>query len=207
MIEFSVFAKSSHLVPTAIIEHPIHCAPNSQIHGECIIGSYLFLNIGSVIYPHVTMGRYCSIARGCEIGVANHPINYLSTHSFQYHSAQFPNHPFYKNEIKRVQWREHPKTEIGSDVWVGAQSVIKAGVKIGHGAVIAANSVVTKDIPPYSIVGGSPAKEIKKRFTQVQIEQLLNLKWWGLEIKEISSLPFDNIDECIKLLKEIRNQK
>ncbi len=205
MSEHSTIAKSSHIAASVTIEHPIHCGPNSQIHGECIVGRYLFLNINSLLYPHVKIGRYCSIARNCEIGVANHPTTFLSSHSFQYHSAQFPTDPVYKDEIKRVAWRGHPETYIGNDVWIGAQSIIRAGVRIGDGAIIAANTVVTKDVGPYEIVGGSPAKLIKKRFSENQIADLLILKWWELPLQKIAKLQFDNIDSCISQLNEIRS--
>lgn len=204
MQEYSEISNSSHIAKNAILEHPVHCAPNSQVHNGSSLGMFTFLNIGSVVYPHVNIGRYCSIARGCEIGVANHPMNFLSTHSFQYHAAQFPKYPIYKDGIKRKVWRAHNYTDIGHDVWIGAQSIIRAGVKIGHGAVIAANSVVIKDVEPYSIVGGNPAKEIRKRFDNVCVTQLLKLKWWELPIELISSLDFDNIEKCIDDLKEIR---
>lgn len=204
MNEYSVIAKSSSISPTTKVEHPIHCGPSSQIHAECNVGRYLFLNIGSIVYPHVSIGRFCSFARGCEIGVANHPTSFLSSHSFQYHTAQFPNDPVYKNDVKRVSWRGHPPTHIGNDVWIGAQCIIKAGVKIGDGAVIAANSVVVKDVPPYAIVGGTPAKIIKMRFDEEKVQLLLSLKWWELDLKDIGTLPFDDIDACIDALKLIR---
>ncbi|HFZ6262981.1 TPA: CatB-related O-acetyltransferase, partial [Escherichia coli] len=98
----------------------------------------------------------------------------------------------------------HPDTIIGSDVWIGAQSIVKAGVNIGHGAIIAANSVVTKNIAPYSIVGGSPAKVIRMRFNAEQISKLLELRWWELSLEEISDLEFGNIDSCIESLLKIR---
>lgn len=102
MKEFSEIAKSAHISNDAIVEYPIHCGPNSQIHGGCNVGQFTFINISSVLYPNVKIGRFCSIARNCEIGVARHPVNFLSTHSFQYHFAQFPKHPFYKNGINRT---------------------------------------------------------------------------------------------------------
>lgn len=204
MKEFSEIANSCHVAKNATLEHPVHCAPHSQVHNNASLGMFTFLNIGSIVYPHVTIGRYCSIARGCEIGVANHPMSFLSTHSFQYHAAQFPKYPIYKDGIKRKMWRAHNNTSIGNDVWIGAQCIIRAGVNIGHGAVIAANSVVIKDVEPYSIVGGNPAKEIRKRFDDIYISQLLKLKWWELSIESISSLDFDDIDKCIDDLKEIR---
>ncbi|CNI20783.1 transferase hexapeptide repeat containing protein [Yersinia intermedia] len=206
MLESYTSAKNSHIADTVKIEHPIHCGPNSQIHGECTVGRYLFLNINSILYPHVKIGRYCSIARNCEVGVANHPSTFLSTHSFQYHSAQFPTDPVYRDEIKRVKWRAHPKTIIGNDVWIGAQSIIRAGVNIGDGVIIAANSVVTKDVEPYTVVGGSSAKFIKKRFTDEQIRELLALAWWDLPLKSIANLQFDNIDACIAELKIIQGK-
>lgn len=203
MQEYSEIASSAHIAKNAVLEHPVHCAPNSQVHNNSSLGMFTFLNIGSIVYPHVTIGRYCSIARGCEIGVANHPMHFLSTHSFQYHAAQFPKYPIYKDGIKRKVWRAHNHTDIGNDVWIGAQCIVRAGVKIGHGAVIAANSVVIKDVEPYSIVGGSPAKEIKKRFDDIYIKKLLNLKWWELPMELISSLEFDNIEKCIDDLEKI----
>ena len=74
---------------------------------------------------------------------------------------------------------------IGNDVWIGAQSILVSGIKIGDGAVIAANSVVTKDVPPYAIVGGSPAKVINYRFSEEIISELANLKWWDWDLAKI----------------------
>lgn len=176
MTAFSEIATSSVISKDASIEHPIHCAPQSQIHGATSIGKFLFLNFYSTIFPHVRIGRYCSIARFCEIGVAEHPLNYLSTHSFQYHAAQFPKLDVYKYGVKRVTWRAHQDTHIGNDVWIGSESIVLSGVSIGDGAVVAANSVVTRDVKPYAIVAGSPAKEIRKRFDEKTILDLLSLK-------------------------------
>lgn len=74
MKEFSEIAKSAHISNDAIVEYPIHCGPNSQIHGGCNVGQFTFINISSVLYPNVKIGRFCSIARNCEIGVARHPV-------------------------------------------------------------------------------------------------------------------------------------
>lgn len=204
-MDYSEIAKTAVVSSSASIEYPIHCGPQSQIHANTNIGKFLFLNFYSTIFPNVTLGRYCSVARFCEIGVAEHPLNYLSTHSFQYHSAQFPKYPNYKDGVKRVRWLAHKKTVIGNDVWIGSESIILGGITIGDGAVIAANSVVTKDVEPYSIVAGSPAKLIRKRFSDEIIHNLLELKWWELSFDEISSLPFDDIEKCVIELKDIRN--
>lgn len=205
--DYSEVAASCHFDETAEIEHPVHCGPRSQVHGMCEVGAFLFLNTDSIIYPHVKIGRYCSIARNCEIGVASHPINYMSTHSFQYHTAQFPKYPGYKDSVRRVKHRAHPDTVIGNDVWIGAKAVILSGITIGDGAVIAAGSVVTKDVPPYAVVGGIPAKLIKYRFGHSEITELLRLRWWELPFEKLGNLSFDNIRLCISELEEIRGSE
>lgn len=92
------------------------------------------------------------------------------------------------------------KTIIGNDVWIGARAIILSGVKIGDGAIIAAGAVVTKDVEPYTIAGGVPAKPIRKRFTDEQIDALINLKWWDKDdmwMREYAAM-FSHIEELIK---------
>ncbi|WP_040979346.1 Vat family streptogramin A O-acetyltransferase [Oceanobacillus jeddahense] len=90
-------------------------------------------------------------------------------------------------------------TVIGNDVWIGMDAVIMPGVTIGDGAIIGANSIVTKDVEPYTIVGGNPAKQIKKRFTESKIKELLQIKWWDLEIQVIN----DHMDAILRLDMEV----
>lgn len=92
-------------------------------------------------------------------------------------------------------------TEIGNDVWIGFNSTIMPGIKIGDGAIIASNSTVTKDVEPYSIVGGNPAKEIKKRFSKEQIEKLLKISWWNWEIEKITKNIQNLTDQNIEALE------
>ena len=95
---------------------------------------------------------------------------------------------------------------VGNDVWIGARAIIMDGIKIGDGAIIGANSVVTKDVPPYAIVAGCPAKLIRYRFSEDVINKLLELCWWDYP-KEfiVNNLPFDDVEECIKILSENRD--
>lgn len=176
----SEIAQSATVKNQDLLEHPVHLSPRVEIHADSSVGKFTFINAGSVLFPHVSVGRYCSIARNCEIGAAAHPSNFMSTHSFQYHGSQFPKIPEYKN-IKRVLWRGHKSTTIGNDVWIGAKSIILCGISIGDGAIVAAGAVVTKDVPPYAIVGGSPAKIIRFRFEEATVSELLELKWWDLQ--------------------------
>lgn len=132
------------------------------------------------------IGKFCAIASGTKfiMGSANHRMSSVTTYPFNVfgglwrektpeHLSQLP----YKGDIV-----------IGNDVWIGRESVIMSGVKIGDGCIIAAYSVVTKDVPPYSVVGGNPAKFIKKRFHNELIEILLELQWWNLEMEKLVNL-------------------
>jgi acetyltransferase-like isoleucine patch superfamily enzyme len=122
------------------------------------------------------IGRYCSIGSDVIIGFSSHPIDYVSTHPSFYSNNKcfetFADKMYFDESIKQ--------TTIGSDVWIGSRVVIQPGVRISDGAVIAIGSVVTKDVPPYAVVGGVPAKIIKFRFSQTIIEELLKIKWWEL---------------------------
>lgn len=150
-----------------------------------------------------TIGSFCSIGRNVVIGHGDHPTTFLSTSPFFYLDALgvkdknmvcYDN--YYTHNLKGV--------EIGNDVWIGNGAFIKNGLKIGDGAVIGAQSVVTKDVPPFAIVVGSPAKVIKYRFTQEIIDDLLKLKWWDLDIEILKKVPYDNIEEALKYLRDFK---
>lgn len=147
-------------------------------------------------------GSFCSIADNITIFLGgNHRTDWVTTYPFGHINTK----PF-----NSYNGTGHPQTNgdvvIGNDVWIGSGVTIMSGVIIGDGAVIAANSHVVKNIEPYSIVGGNPAKEIKKRFSDDVIEQLLELKWWSLPDDKINELvPLlcsDNIQELINKLKQ-----
>src|SRR3990167_5957126 len=126
------------------------------------------------------IGKFCQIATGVRfiMNGGNHDINGFTTFPFR----------AFGNEWKDVQLRPESKgdTIIGNDVWLGNSVTIMPGIKIGDGAIIATNSVVTKDVPPYSIVGGNPAKLIRERFDSETTQALLNLKWWDWPIEKIT---------------------
>lgn len=143
------------------------------------------------------IGKFCSIGENVAIGPSQHPLNWLSTHPFQYNLS------FNVVTDKNLKSFSFKPVVIGNDVWIGNNAIIMDGIKVGDGSIIGANSVVTKDVPPYAIVGGVPAKIIKYRFSEDIIKELLELKWWNLDDKEIAKLPFDNIEKCIKQLKSL----
>jgi virginiamycin A acetyltransferase len=137
------------------------------------------------------IGKFCMIASGVTfiMNGANHLTNALSAYPFAI---------FGKGWEKAMEGKTYPNKGniiIGNDVWIGHNATIMAGVKIGDGAIIATNSTVVKDVPPYTIVGGNPANEIKKRFSKQTIEKLLKLKWWDWNIEKITA-NVQNLTDC-----------
>lgn len=131
---------------------------------------------------NVDIGRFCSIGSNVRIGLWKHPINYVSTSPVFYSSqTQFVGKPWVTDAITD----EFATTVVGSDVWIGDNALIVGGVHIGHGAVIGAGSVVTKDIPPYAVVGGVPAKIIRYRFEESIIKKLQDWAWWDWPVDRI----------------------
>ena len=158
---------------------------------DIFIGRGTYNLLGGMLGPRTIIGRYCSISKDVFISGSNHPITSLSTGSA-------PRPP-------RTHYKIAPYTVIGCDVWIGANSIILQGRKIGHGAIIGAGSVVTKDVPPYTIVAGNPAKAISHRFNEDIIAGLLETKWWTLPESIIAQLPHDDISACINAIKHLRS--
>lgn len=138
------------------------------------LGKRTYIQSGASI-SNCTIGAFCSIGPNVIIGPGKHP----TTDFVSSHPSLFSNPPnLINNFVSESVFKNYDEVNIGSDVWIAANSIILDGVKIGHGAIVAANSVVTKDVAPYSIVGGTPAKIIKFRFSDEQIASLINFKWW-----------------------------
>ena len=135
-------------------------------------------------HDKLVIGKFCSVACGAKFlfNSANHTLDSLSTYPFPIFFEEW------NLDVKDITkaWDNKGDIVIGNDVWIGYEAVIMAGVTIGDGAVIGARAVVTKDVPPYTIVGGIPAKPIKKRFSQENINTLLKLKWWDWSKEKIS---------------------
>ena len=156
------------------------------------IGAHTYIANNTDI-ENAEIGMYCSIADHCRIGMSGHSLSYLSTS------------PIFTQTVNGLQERwidkdvfkhksEEERVFLGNDVWVGSHVLINGGVTVGHGAVIGAGAVVVKDVPPYAIAGGVPAKVIRSRFSNEVIEKLLELQWWNL--------PDETLKEHIALFQQ-----
>lgn len=141
-------------------------------------------------HDKLKIGKFCSIACGTKFlfNSANHSLRSLSTYPFPIFYEEWE-HGLWADKA----WDNKGDIVLGNDVWTGFESVIMSGVTIGDGAIIGARAVVTKDVPPYTIVGGAPARPIRKRFPDEMISALMTLRWWDL--------PADSIAGCIKFIQ------
>lgn len=182
---------------------------NSNIHELSSIGSgtsFINSSIDKCSFcgydcdiSSTNIGKFCSISDNVVIGPYNHSMSWVSTSSC--FSAVLDRSV--KKKFANIVPEQQPTTIIGNDVWIGKNVIIKAGVTIGDGAVIGMGAVVTKSVKPYSVVGGCPAKEIKKRFDDDIIEQLEKIKWWDFENEKLEKYG-EYFEDPKKLIEELK---
>lgn len=168
--EFNNAVKVGHrsLINKVVCDGKISIGSNTTINGP---GTELY----AIQHP-ITIGNFCSIARGTAIQEHNHNSECITTYFIKYR--------MFGEKYGSDAVSKGPIT-IGNDVWIGTQSTILTGVTIGHGAIVAANSVVSSDVPPYAIVGGTPAKVLRYRFSEDVITRLLEIEWWNWDLEKI----------------------
>lgn len=199
------------LMGTLRFERPAYLFDARRIK-NVTIGAFSYVNgqYTSSLYD-CSVGRYCSIAEGVVIGPYEHPTDGLTQHTFAFTGPdEFP--AFFRfPEYQRLAMDKAPSesinaqnTEIGHDVWIGAGAFIKRGVRIGHGAVVAAHAVVTRDVPDYAIAVGMPAKIQRLRFDQRTIERLLHLQWWRYDLApHKQAIDFTRMPEALERLEAL----
>jgi phosphonate metabolism protein (transferase hexapeptide repeat family) len=190
--------------------------PSAKIHGatigaycevgartilqDVVMGDYSYV-VNDAQITYTTIGKFCSIAAMTRINPGNHPMHRATQAHFTYRaSAYFPGEP---DETEFFAWRREHSVEIGHDVWIGHGAIVLPGRSIGTGAVVAAGAIVTKDVPTYTIVGGNPARPIKRRFTEDVAERLMRLAWWNWDHETLrGALPdFRRLEICDFLQK------
>lgn len=171
------------------------------------VGDYSYISANCDI-TNTNIKRFCSIADNCRIGTASHTLNNIST------SPIFT----FKNNATDTIWiqknighgNDVKPVNIGNDVWIATHVIIKDGITIGDGAIIGAGAVVVKDVPPYAVVGGVPAKVIKYRFEKPIIDKLLELQWWNysdeklrdnIQYFQTENVTLEKLSELERLLK------
>lgn len=181
--------------------------PYTSIHS----GNRLPRSMGAFSYSHshlphsISIGRYCSLGSGIGWMGDAHPLEWVTTSPFSYgptndlqgFAAYFADHP--RTQAWAFNYPAAP-VRIGHDVWIGDQAMIKGGVSVGDGAIIAARAVVTKDVPAYAVVAGNPARVVKRRFPDELVEMLLATAWWRFGPDVLASLPLSEPEVFISAL-------
>jgi len=203
--------------PKALTREPtIH--PTAQIHdstlgvyteigprthiSESTLGDYSY-TAGDVDIIYTEIGNFCSIASHVRINPGNHPMERVSQHHFTYRRSLFG---FGADDLTFFDWRRDHRCRIGHDVWIGHGATVMPGVQVGTGAVIGAGAVVTKDVTPYTIVVGVPARLIRKRFDDRTIEKLLEIAWWGWSREQLEARFPDLLDTPTFIQKYAPNE-
>ena len=200
--------------PSNLILEPPCSLKWLRVESDVVLGAFSYFVSGYCFA--CTIGRYTSIGEQVNVGRQDHPMSWLSTSPFQYlNSPLFDVGREFQDAEQFHAYRSHlvgvvpgtvlRRTTIGHDVWIGQGAFIRAGVTVGTGAIIAAESVVVKDVPPYAIVGGNPARVLRSRLPEKLAERLLATCWWRFAPWQLDRVDFHDVERSIDGIEEIAN--
>lgn len=169
--------------------------PNVHL-SETSVGDYTYF-AGDASAVYATIGKYCSIASHVRINPGNHPMHRVTQHHMTYRRKMFD---LGEDDTEFFQWRRDHHVTIGHDVWLGHGVIVMPGVSIGNGAVVGSGAVVTRDVAPYTIVGGVPAKVIRLRFPEDVAGKLQAIGWWDWTREELEAR-FDDLLDLDRFLE------
>ncbi len=187
----------SYIVNEAILGNEVIIKKNVYLNTSLNkIGNYTYIGANTSVYNCASIGNYCSISHGVKIGLENHALDHIGT------SPVFYSHT--RKWLKESTIERDKPVTIGHDVLISANAMILSGVSIGTGAVVGAGAFVNKDVPPYAIVAGMPAKIIRYRFDDETIEKIMKTEWWLRNKKELIGLSdvFSNVPAFINTFNQ-----
>lgn len=197
-------------VGTSLVFEPPARLSTATVIGRCQIGAFSYVGGGSEL-RNVQIGRFCSIAANVALGPAEHPLGWVSSHPVGFDGVRyFDRHEDWESFAARgARFKGNAAlTVIGNDVWIGRNAIVRQGVTVGDGAVIAGGAFVNQDVPPYAIVAGMPAKVIRSRFPVELIELLLALRWWTWRLEpDRHGLDYDDPEQFVRKLRKLLEQR
>lgn len=193
------------------IETPV-CLNQATTLNAKRVGAFSYFSGKTIINKAEEIGRFCMINRDVSIGLANRAVNSISSHFLfddpncawaeGYHTLSSKERMETKKKHRILEFKSKDTVYIGNDVWIATGAQILLGVTIGDGAIIAAGSVVTKNVPPYTVVGGVPAKVIRQRFSDDVIQKLLDIRWWEYGPDIMKGLDITVPEQCVLQLEK-----